>query len=114
MTDEVRTQAAAGQELREPGLRPVDALGRMALTLAAGYTALQIGVAVSTFGDPTWSVSNHGRGDRQGHRGRPLGSLANGAKLLDEHPALARMRLVKAAPCGSQLVLRFGAPEESL
>jgi regulator of protease activity HflC (stomatin/prohibitin superfamily) len=37
-----------------------------------------------------------------------LRSLANGAKLLDAHPALARMRLVQAAPHGSTLVLRLG------
>ena len=34
-----------------------------------------------------------------------LRSLANGAKLLDDHPALARMRLVQAAPYGTQLVI---------
>jgi len=32
-----------------------------------------------------------------------LRSLANGAKLLDEHPALAQLRLVQALPYGSQL-----------
>ncbi len=37
-----------------------------------------------------------------------LRSLANGAKLLDAHPALERLRLVQAAPYGSQLVLRLG------
>jgi len=40
-----------------------------------------------------------------------LRSLANGAKLLDEHPALARMRLVQSAPPGTQLVLRVGDDE---
>jgi len=34
-----------------------------------------------------------------------LRSLANGAKLLDAHPALARMRLVQAAPAGTRIVL---------
>lgn len=34
-----------------------------------------------------------------------LRSLANAAKLLDEHPALARIRLLQAAPSGSKLVL---------
>lgn len=38
-----------------------------------------------------------------------LRSLANGAKLLDDHPALARMRLVQAAPYGTQLVIKLGA-----
>lgn len=37
-----------------------------------------------------------------------LRSLANGAKLLDDHPALARMRLVQTAPFGTQLVIRLG------
>ncbi|MEO7421721.1 MAG: SPFH domain-containing protein [Ornithinibacter sp.] len=37
-----------------------------------------------------------------------LRSLANGAKLLDAHPALARLRLVQAAPIGSTIVLRLG------
>jgi hypothetical protein len=32
-----------------------------------------------------------------------LRSLANGAKLLDEHPALARVRLVQALPYGATL-----------
>jgi len=32
-----------------------------------------------------------------------LRSLANGAKLLDEHPALARLRLVQALPPGSKV-----------
>ena len=37
-----------------------------------------------------------------------LRSLANGAKLLDDHPALARMRLVQSAPFGTQLVIKLG------
>lgn len=34
-----------------------------------------------------------------------LRSLANGAKLLDDHPALARLRLVQALPAGSTVEL---------
>lgn len=34
-----------------------------------------------------------------------LRSMANAAKLLDDHPALAQLRLVQAATYGSQLVL---------
>jgi hypothetical protein len=42
-----------------------------------------------------------------------LRSLANGAKLLDEHPALARLRLVQALPYGSKLELTVGdSPSE--
>lgn len=37
-----------------------------------------------------------------------LRSLANGARLLDAHPALARQRLVQSAPDGATVVLRFG------
>ena len=37
-----------------------------------------------------------------------LRSLANGAKLLDEHPALARLRLVESLPPGSSLKLTTG------
>ena len=40
-----------------------------------------------------------------------LRSLANGAKLLDAHPALAQLRMVQSVPVGAQLVLRVGAPE---
>jgi regulator of protease activity HflC (stomatin/prohibitin superfamily) len=39
-----------------------------------------------------------------------LRSLANGAKLLDEHPALARMRLVQALPMGSTVKLSTTPP----
>lgn len=34
-----------------------------------------------------------------------LRSLANAARLLDDHPALARIRLLEAAPPGTQVVL---------
>jgi regulator of protease activity HflC (stomatin/prohibitin superfamily) len=37
-----------------------------------------------------------------------LRSMANAAKLLDDHPALARLRLVQAAGPGSRLVLQVG------
>ena len=36
-----------------------------------------------------------------------LRALANGARLLDEHPALAQLRLVQATPPGTRLVLRW-------
>lgn len=43
-----------------------------------------------------------------------LRSMANAAKLLDEHPALARLRLVQALPAGSrvELVHSSGPPVE--
>ena len=43
-----------------------------------------------------------------------LRALANGARLLDEHPALAQLQLVQAAPMGSQLVLKFGTDEREV
>lgn len=41
-----------------------------------------------------------------------LRSLANGAKLLDAHPALARLRLVQSAPPGTRIVL--GVPDSTV
>ena len=37
-----------------------------------------------------------------------LRSMANAARLLDEHPALAQLRMVQAATYGSKLVLEVG------
>jgi regulator of protease activity HflC (stomatin/prohibitin superfamily) len=42
-----------------------------------------------------------------------LRSLANAAKLLDEHPALERLRLVQAASYGSKLVLDVSTRTEN-
>lgn len=36
-----------------------------------------------------------------------LRTLANGAKILEDHPALARLRMVQAIPMGSSLSLRI-------
>lgn len=55
-------------------------------------------------------VTTRARGQAQLEAARAetaaLRSLANGAKLLDDHPALARLRLVQALPMGSTLELR--------
>lgn len=40
-----------------------------------------------------------------------LRSLANAAKLLDDHPALAKLRLVQALPYGSKLELSVDSPD---
>ncbi|MFT3901356.1 MAG: slipin family protein [Gordonia sp. (in: high G+C Gram-positive bacteria)] len=40
-----------------------------------------------------------------------LRSLANAGRMLDEHPALARMRMVEAVPYGSKVVLSVGNDE---
>lgn len=37
-----------------------------------------------------------------------LRSLANGAKLLDEHPALAKLRMIQALPVGSKVEITAG------
>lgn len=54
-------------------------------------------------------VATRARGQAQLEAARAqtaaLRSLANGAKLLDDHPALARQRLVEALPHGSTLTL---------
>lgn len=34
-----------------------------------------------------------------------LRSMANGAKLLDDHPALAQLRMIQAAPYGTKIIL---------
>lgn len=34
-----------------------------------------------------------------------LRSMANAAKLLDDHPALARLRMIQAAPYGTKIIL---------
>lgn len=41
-----------------------------------------------------------------------LRSLANAAKLLEDHPALERLRLVQSAGYGSQLVLKLHQQDE--
>ncbi len=37
-----------------------------------------------------------------------LRPMANAAKLLDDHPALAQLRLIQAAPPGTTIVLEVG------
>ena len=43
-----------------------------------------------------------------------LRSLANGAKLLDEHPALAHLRMIQAVPPGTRLVLQVGTAADQV
>lgn len=42
-----------------------------------------------------------------------LRSLTNAAKLLDEHPTLARIRTLEAIPYGSKVVLQMDRPTPS-
>ena len=95
-----------------------------ALTPAAVAAGLEVGIAVrevvvkdvilpldlrSAYAE---QVTARARGAAQLEAARAetaaLRSLANGAKLLDEHPALARLRLVESLPPGSTLKLTTG------
>jgi regulator of protease activity HflC (stomatin/prohibitin superfamily) len=95
-----------------------------ALTPAAAAAGLAVGIAVrevvvkdvilppdlrSAYAE---QVTARARGQARLEAARAetaaLRSLANGAKLLDEHPALARLRLVEALPPGSTLELTTG------
>jgi len=95
-----------------------------ALTPAAVAAGLEVGIAVrevvvkdvilpldlrSAYAE---QVTARARGAAQLERARAetaaLRSLANAAKLLDQHPALARLRLVEALPPGSTLELTTG------
>jgi regulator of protease activity HflC (stomatin/prohibitin superfamily) len=51
------------------------------------------------------SARHHGKAQLEAARAETaaLRSLANGARLLDEHPGLAKLRLVQALPPGSSL-----------
>jgi regulator of protease activity HflC (stomatin/prohibitin superfamily) len=88
------TAAAAGESVgitvREAVLKDV----LLPPELRAGYAQL---------------VSARQRGKAQLEAARAetaaLRSLANGARLLDEHPGLARLRLVQALPPGSSLTI---------
>lgn len=42
-----------------------------------------------------------------------LRTLANGAALLDDHPALAQLQMVQAVPAGAQVVLKVGTDESA-
>jgi len=57
------------------------------------------------------AVRAHGQAQLEAARAETaaLRSLANGAKLLDDHPSLARMRLVQALPHGS--TVKLGLPD---
>ena len=85
-----RAGAAVGVEVREVVVKDVV----LPPDLRAAYAEL---------------VSARARGQAQLEAARAetaaLRSLANGAKLLDEHPALARLRLVQALPPGSTVEL---------
>ena len=95
-----------------------------ALTPAAVAAGLEVGVAVrevvvkdvilpvdlrSAYAE---RVTARARGQARLEAARAetaaLRSLANGAKLLDQHPALARLRMVEALPPGSTLKLTTG------
>lgn len=97
-----------------------------ALTEAAQHAAVEVGIDVlsvvvkdvvlpaelrSAF---TELVTARQRGQAQLESARAetatLRSLANAARLLDDHPALAQLRLVQSAPPGTTVVLQVAAP----
>ena len=59
------------------------------------------------------TARTHGQAQLEAARAETaaLRSLANGAKLLDDHPALARLRLVQALPHGSTLKVQLPGAE---
>ena len=100
------------------------ALPREEITAATAAVAESVGIAVAEVvvkdvilppevrGAAAELVTVRQRGAAQLELARAetaaLRSLANGARLLDAHPALARLRLVQSAPAGTQLVLHLG------
>jgi regulator of protease activity HflC (stomatin/prohibitin superfamily) len=120
-------EALAGRTVEELGGRRA-VLDETALTGAVAGVAQTVGVQVHEVvvkdiivpadlrHAATEVVTARSRGAAQLEAARAetaaLRSLANGAKLLDAHPALAQLRLVQAAPLGSQLVLHVGEPAD--
>lgn len=132
-TDPVATVYLATQVALRDGLaaRTVEDLGRRGAglpveALTAAVTAVATGVGISVAEvvvrdvivpaelrhAATEVVAARSRGAAQLEAARAetaaLRSLANGARLLDAHPALARLRLVQAVPHGTTVVLRLG------
>ncbi|EWT03240.1 hypothetical protein N865_18595 [Intrasporangium oryzae NRRL B-24470] len=105
------------------------ALPREEITAATAAVASSVGIAVAEVvvkdvilppevrGAAAELVQARQRGAAQLELARAetaaLRSLANGARLLDAHPALARLRLVQSAPAGTQLVLHLGDVDAS-
>lgn len=97
------------------------------LTAAVAAVGLELGVRVievvvkdvilpvelRTAATAVLAARQHGLAQLEAARAETaaLRSLANGAQLLDRHPALATLRAIQSAPPGTQLVLRLGADE---
>jgi len=113
-------EAVAGYEVTELVRQARGPVG-LALTEAAGTAGSQVGVAVrevvvkdvilppelrAAYAELA-TARTRGQAKLEAARAETaaLRSLANGAKLLDEHPALARQRLVEALPPGAKVKL---------
>lgn len=99
-------------------------LGRQ-LTEAATRAGVEVGIGIRTVGIKdvllpvelrnatleTLVVQRQGQAKLEAARAETaaLRSMANAAKLLDDHPALARLRLVQAAPYGTKIVIGLDA-----
>ncbi|QIK84772.1 SPFH domain-containing protein [Sanguibacter sp. HDW7] len=119
----VLRSAVAAVDAENLAARP-DAVGSAALTAALVPAATAVGVEVDEVvlrdvilppavrDARTELVTARTRGQARLEEARAetaaLRALANGARLLEEHPALARVRLVEAAGPGTQLVLHVG------
>jgi regulator of protease activity HflC (stomatin/prohibitin superfamily) len=113
-------EAVAGYEVTELIRQARGPVG-LALSEAAGTAGEQVGVAVrevvvkdvilppelrAAYAELA-TARTRGQAKLEAARAETaaLRSLANGAKLLDEHPALARQRLVEALPPGARVKL---------
>ena len=103
--DLVRSARVAGETLAEPARRAGEAVGIDVVEVVVKDVILPPELR-SAYAE---LVTARTRGQAQLEAARSetaaLRSLANGAKLLDDHPALARLRLVQALPYGSTVEL---------
>jgi regulator of protease activity HflC (stomatin/prohibitin superfamily) len=101
----VREARVAGETIAEPARRAGAAVGIDVVEVVVKDVILPPELR-SAYAE---LVTTRTRGQAQLEAARAetaaLRSLANGAKLLDDHPALARLRLVQALPHGSTVEL---------
>ena len=101
----VREARVAGDTIAEPARRAGSAVGIDVIEVVVKDVILPPELR-SAYAE---LVTSRTRGQAQLEAARAetaaLRSLANGAKLLDDHPALARLRLVQALPYGSTVEL---------
>ena len=91
----------------------VEALGVRVLAVVIKDVQLPVEMRRAAIDLATAKVRGLAQLEEARARTASLRALANGARLLDEHPALAQLQLVQAAPMGSQLVLKLGTDERA-